>query len=63
VQDKIDYAMVKAINDIGHTMEMQTVAEFVENNDIKKMLIKLGVNYVQGYGIHRPQPFEEILGL
>jgi diguanylate cyclase (GGDEF)-like protein/PAS domain S-box-containing protein len=36
VQDKIDYAMVKAINEIGHTMEMQTVAEFVENNDIKK---------------------------
>jgi diguanylate cyclase (GGDEF)-like protein/PAS domain S-box-containing protein len=63
VQDKIDYAMVKAINEIGHTMEMQTVAEFVENNDIKKMLIKLGVNYVQGYSIHRPQPFEEILGL
>lgn len=63
VEDKIDYAIVKAINEIAHTLGMQTVAEFVENNDIKKILIELGVDYAQGYGIHRPQPFEEILSL
>ena len=63
VEDKIDYAIVKAINEIAHTLGMQTVAEFVENNDIKKILIELGVDYAQGYGIHRPQQFEEILSL
>jgi len=63
VEDKIDYAMVKAINEIGHTMGMETIAEFVENKGIREMLRELGVDYVQGYGIHKPQPFEEILGL
>lgn len=63
VEDKIDYAMVKAINEVGHAMELQTIAEFVENTDIQKMLIELGVDYAQGYGIHKPQPFEEIFEL
>lgn len=63
VEDKIDYAMVKAINEIGHIMGMQTIAEFVESRDIQLMLSELGVDYAQGYGIHKPQPFEEILGL
>jgi predicted signal transduction protein with EAL and GGDEF domain len=61
--DKIDYAMVKAINEVGHTMGMETIAEYVENKGIREMLRELGVDYAQGYGIHQPQPFEEILGL
>jgi EAL domain-containing protein (putative c-di-GMP-specific phosphodiesterase class I) len=63
VEEKIDYAMVKAINEIGHTMDMQTIAEFVESKGIKEMLIELGVDYAQGYAVHKPQPFEEILDL
>ena len=63
VEDKIDYAMVKAINEVGHTMGMETIAEFVENNGIKEILRELGIDYAQGYGIHKPQPFEEILDL
>jgi EAL domain-containing protein (putative c-di-GMP-specific phosphodiesterase class I) len=27
------------------------------------MLIELGVDYAQGYAVHKPQPFEEILDL
>jgi EAL domain-containing protein (putative c-di-GMP-specific phosphodiesterase class I) len=42
-------------------MGMQTIAEFVENDEIKGMLREIGVNYAQGYGIHKPQPFEELL--
>ncbi len=63
IEDKIDHAMVKAINEIGHIMEIQTIAEFVENKGIKEMLSEIGVDFVQGYGIHKPQLFEEILDL
>ena len=63
LKDKIDHAMVKAIHEIGHIMEMQTIAEFVENKEIKEMLTEIGVDFAQGYAIHKPQPFEEILGL
>jgi diguanylate cyclase (GGDEF)-like protein/PAS domain S-box-containing protein len=61
VDDPIDHAMVKSINEIGQTMGMQTIAEFVENDEIMGMLVKLGVDYAQGYGIGKPRPFDEIL--
>lgn len=55
-QDKVDYAMVEAINHIGHVMGIQTIAEYVENEQTLAKLRELGVDYVQGYGIHVPQP-------
>jgi len=61
VDDPIDRAMVKSINEIGQVMGMQTIAEFVENDEIKGMLREIGVNYAQGYGIGKPQSFDEIL--
>jgi diguanylate cyclase (GGDEF)-like protein/PAS domain S-box-containing protein len=62
VDDPIDHAMVKSINEIGQVMGMQTIAEFVENDEIKGMLRAIGVNYAQGYGIGRPLAFDELLG-
>ena len=61
--DPIDHAMVKSINDIGHVMGMKTIAEFVESDAIKNKLRDLNVDYVQGFDIGRPQPFDEILGI
>jgi len=61
VDDPMDHAMVKSINDIGQLMGMQTMAEFVENNEIKGMLKALGVNYAQGYGTGKPESFDELL--
>jgi len=62
VDDPIDHAMVKSINEIGHLMGMQTIAEFVENNEIKSMLKTIGVDYAQGHGIAKPLPFDELPG-
>ena len=62
VDDPIDHAMVKSINEIGHVMGMKTIAEFVENDEIKGMLREIGVNYAQGYGIGKPVAFDELLG-
>ena len=57
----IDHAMVESINSIGHVMGLKTIAEFVENNAIKKELICIGVDYLQGYGIHKPEPLADAL--
>jgi len=61
--DPISYAMVKSINDIGHVMGKQTIAEFVETPAILEELKTLGVDYAQGYGIARPQPLETLTRL
>jgi EAL domain-containing protein (putative c-di-GMP-specific phosphodiesterase class I) len=59
--DDIGAAMVKSINEIGHVMRKQTIAEFVEDDATLARLRELGVDYGQGYGIARPAPLEDIL--
>ncbi|MFO1352022.1 MAG: EAL domain-containing protein [Gammaproteobacteria bacterium] len=54
--DPMDYAMVEAISRIGHVLGIKTVAEFVENEATLTALRGLGIDYVQGYAIARPQP-------
>lgn len=51
-----DYAIVKSVNDVCRVMGIETVAEFVENQEIMDKLEIIGVNYAQGYAIGRPQP-------
>ncbi|MBL1432410.1 MAG: histidine kinase [Gammaproteobacteria bacterium] len=56
--NKIDYAMVEAINHVGHIMGIETVAEFVENDEILEVIHHIGVDNAQGYGIAKPIPFD-----
>ena len=54
--DDVDHAMVNSINQIGHTMGVQTIAEFVESEETLEQLIHLGVDHVQGYQLGKPHP-------
>jgi len=56
VDDRIDEAMVRSINEIGHVMGMQTIAEFVETPKARERLARMGVDWVQGHAIHVPEP-------
>ncbi|UDL88369.1 EAL domain-containing protein [Mesorhizobium sp. PAMC28654] len=58
LEDRIDRAMVEMIHHIGKVMGKRTIAEFVENDGIIAALKSIGVDYAQGYGIARPQPFD-----
>ena len=60
VTDPIDYALVKSINDIGHVMGKQTIAEYVENKEILEKVKEMGVDYAQGYYINTAQPIETL---
>jgi diguanylate cyclase (GGDEF)-like protein/PAS domain S-box-containing protein len=56
LSDPTHLAMAEAINQIGHLMKIQTIAEFVENDQILQHLRTIGVDYAQGYGIAKPRP-------
>lgn len=60
LEDKVDLAMVRSINEVGHVMQKKTIAEFVENKEILAVLNQLGVDYAQGYGIGEPIPLAEL---
>jgi len=52
----ISQAIVEGFNRIAHAMNLETVAEFVEDEAILEKLREIGVDYAQGYGIARPVP-------
>ncbi|MDM8546402.1 bifunctional diguanylate cyclase/phosphodiesterase [Candidatus Venteria ishoeyi] len=54
LKDESDHAIVEAINDIGQTLGLKTIAEFVESPEIEARLQAMGLDYAQGYGIERP---------
>ncbi len=58
LDDPVDQAMVKAINDVGHSMGIETIAEYVESEETAALLREIGVDYVQGYWISRPRRLE-----
>ncbi len=53
--DPVDFALVEAINRIGHVLGIHTVAESAESEAILSKLRDLGVDYVQGNAIHVPE--------
>jgi diguanylate cyclase (GGDEF)-like protein/PAS domain S-box-containing protein len=60
LDDKYDRAIVNSIHDVATAMGIQTIAEFVENQDILLELKRMGVNYAQGYGVAKPKPLADI---
>lgn len=58
--DALDEAMVRSINHISHVLGKETIAEFVENDAIIERLTAIGVDYLQGYGIHMPCALDEL---
>ncbi|MGH6896178.1 MAG: putative bifunctional diguanylate cyclase/phosphodiesterase [Geminicoccaceae bacterium] len=62
VGSSLDFAMVKAINDVSQAMDSKLVVEAVESEEILTLLRdpRLRVDYVQGYAIQRPRPLAEL---
>lgn len=55
-----DVAMVKSMNEIAHSLGLETIAEYVENDEIYAILKEIGVDYGQGWGIHKPVNIAEL---
>ena len=60
VHDRVDRAMVEAVNQIGHAMGMHTIAEFVEDQATLDALAVIGIDYAQGYAIDEPEPLDTL---
>ncbi|MDY0049854.1 MAG: EAL domain-containing protein [Halothiobacillaceae bacterium] len=53
-----DQAIVETMVELAQRFGMETVAEFVENDATIDVLRRLGVDYVQGYRVHKPSPLQ-----
>ena len=61
LSDPVTDTMVQAITSVARSMGRTTIAEFVENDEIRQRLAEIGVDFVQGYGIAKPGPLGEQL--
>lgn len=59
--DEISRSMVDAISQIGKTMGLSIIAEFVGDEATKNILQSIGVDYAQGFGVGKPAPLVDIL--
>ena len=57
--DPIDREMIRAITEICRILDVKSIAEFVESEDIYKELCEIGVDFIQGYWITKPRPLAD----
>jgi len=60
---ELSIAVVRSITEIAHVLHKKTIAEQTENDSIRGILRELGVDYAQGFGLHRPEPLERFFGV
>jgi diguanylate cyclase (GGDEF)-like protein len=56
----LDYALVESIQKIGTSLGLQTIAEYVETEDIARKLSQIGVALGQGYYLSPPRSWETL---
>ena len=55
-ENLFDRTMVEFFDRLSKMKNIQTIAEFVENDAIITQLKEIGINYAQGYGVEKPVP-------
>ena len=60
-ENRISESMVAAITQVAKVMELETVAEYVESNETKDLIARLGVDFAQGFAVGKPLALDEVL--
>lgn len=61
LDDVTNLALVRGMQEIAEALSIQTIAEFVESEEIATMLGNIGVNYAQGWHYHKAEPLLNLL--
>lgn len=59
--DVVSKAIVKAIHRVAKLMDLETIAEFVESQEILETLFRIGVDYAQGHYFDCAKPLQQVL--
>ena len=61
--DPVDRVCIQSMVQLARVTHMETIAEWVETESVEDLLRELGVDYVQGYLHHHPEPLDHLLKL
>lgn len=62
LRDRENLAIVEGVIGLAHAFQRVVVAEGVENTEVGIMLVRMGCDLAQGYGIARPMPPDALPG-
>ncbi len=63
VEDPLDDAAVRCFVDVARVLGVKTVAEWVDRPEVLNRVREIGVDFAQGFLLHRPEPIEAVLGI
>ena len=62
-ENPLDDVAVRCFVDVARVVKVRTVAEYVESTEVLDLLHTIGVDYAQGFLLHRPEPLHQVLAL
>jgi len=60
LRNRDDYNIVRMINQLAHSLELETIAEHIEDEETLLAVRELGIDHAQGYFIARPKDIDSI---
>jgi diguanylate cyclase (GGDEF)-like protein/PAS domain S-box-containing protein len=61
IEDDTSYVFVRSMTEVGHSLDMKVIAEFVESDTMFDKLREANVDYIQGYTVGRPMDISTLL--
>lgn len=61
LEDSTTYAMLHSLINMSKELQVETVAKWVDNEEQKENLRRLGIDYIQGFGVSKPVDEETLI--
>ena len=56
IDDPLNDATVRCFVEVARVLGIQTIAEYVGDDEVMAKLMEIGVDFGQGFHIHKPEP-------
>ena len=60
IDDPLDDAAVRCFVDVAAVVSVKTVAEFVDRQEVLDRVTELGIDFAQGFLLHKPEPMAQL---
>lgn len=61
LENPLDEAAVRCFADVSKVINVETVAEFVDRVEVLERVKDMGIQYAQGFYIHKPEPLIQLV--
>jgi len=61
IEDDKSYVFVRSMTEVGHCLDMEVIAEFVESDTMFNKLREANVDYIQGYQVGKPVSIDTLV--